>query len=189
MRVLGIDAASSVGLALYDLDKPPSAMRLASFKCDGEDTFAKLCDMRAKLPRFLREMNADFIAIEAPLDNVPTFRKQTVDPLTGETSTQETISAKGSLVSAELAAGATMIVLGFNTPCVWVRPQTWRTIIPKNIRSAAKDNKKAVQALCDSLRISGGNEHSRDAAGIALWASGHSQELKLARMTRQERVA
>lgn len=179
MILLGLDAATNVGWAAYDTDRHHSAIRMGSFRCEGDTEPDKIRTLRSALPKVLRAETPDFVAIEAPLSNIPRFAKETVHPLTGEKRTTETVSAKGSLISTGLTYATTMCVAGYNLPFTWIRAQTWRKVIPMSVRRGAKDNKAAVKAFCDMLGISGGNEHSRDAATLAFYAAGHLQEVKM----------
>ncbi|WP_306049246.1 hypothetical protein [Oceaniradius stylonematis] len=181
MIILGLDAATNVGWAVYDTDRHHSAIRMGSFRCGASNDTEpeKIRTLRSALPKILKAEKPGFVAIEAPLDNIKAHEKSVTDPLTGEERVITTVNAKATLISSGLAYAATMCVAGYNLPFVWVRPQTWRTIIPINMRKSAKDNKAAVKAFCETLRIAGGNEHGRDAATIAFWAAGHCQELKM----------
>lgn len=177
MIVGSLDVATATGWAFYDLDRPPSAIICGSFRCEGQGAFAKVSSMRQKLPSLLRKYQPDFVAIEAPLARIMTYKKKKKTML-GEEEITETANPATVMQLNRLAASAQTIVEGFNIPCCEVAPRTWQTIISKQI--AAKDSKHRVKMFCESLNIEGANADARDACAIALWAAGRSQELKFA---------
>lgn len=181
MRVMGIDPASSLGWAVYDLDRPPSSIVCGSIKFLGENAFAKVSDIRRKLPKLFRDHKPDFVAIEAPLEIAPQFKKKVKTMFGDETEEVTTINSRTIAQLNKISGAVCMVVLGQNIPCVEVRAQTWQTIIPKSFQGKPKARAKA---FCDSLKIVAGNIDSRDAAVIALWAAGHSQQLKLLQRAR-----
>lgn len=176
MRVMGLDPATSLGWALYDTDRAPSAIVAASVRFDGENGFAKVSDIRRKLPKLIREHHPDFIAIEAPLEIAPQFKKKTKTMFGDEVEETTTINSRTIAQLNKISGADCMVVMGQNIPCVEVRAQTWQTIIPKTYQGTTKARAKAY---CDSLKISAGNIDARDAAVIALWAAGHCQQLKM----------
>lgn len=175
MIIMALDVATKTGWAVYDTDRPQSSILTGSFRCEGKSAFEKVCSLRQKLPAILRKHAPEFVAIEAPLDHVPRFKKKTND-LLGEGVQETTINAGTILQLSRLNGAVLGIVLGFNKPCCEVRAQTWQTVIPKAIKGKPKERAKA---FCEMMSISGSNVDSRDAAVIAVWAAGHAQELKL----------
>jgi Holliday junction resolvasome RuvABC endonuclease subunit len=151
-------------------------MLSGSIKLVGASAFEKVVDMRHKLPRLVREHRPDFAAVEAPLEFAPQFKKMTKTIFGEEEETSTTINSKTIALLNRLSGAAIMAVIGQNVPCVEVRPQTWQTIIPGELRGKPKQRAKAY---CDMLRIVSPNMDSRDACVIALWAAGHCQELKM----------
>lgn len=176
MIIGALDVASKTGWAIYDTDRPVSAIICGSFVCEGQGAFAKVSSMRQKLPGILRKYQPDFVAIEAPLSRIIQHKKIKKDML-GQEEVVSTINPATVMQLNRLAASAQTIVEGFNIPCCEVAPRTWQTLIPKSI--AGKDSKARVRFYCESLNIEGGNADSRDAAVLALYAAGHAQELKL----------
>lgn len=174
MIIGALDVATQTGWAFYDLDRPPSAIVCGSFKCTGDGAFEKVSTMRQKLPLILRKYRPDFVAIEAPLDNIKPFKK-TKQTLFGVEETGLTMNPKTITQLNRLAGAAQTVVEGFNIQCIEVRPQTWQTILPKSPGST----KDRAKAFCETVGIEGGNMDSRDAAAIAIWAAGRCQELKL----------
>lgn len=175
MLILSLDVASTTGYAVFDTDRPPSAIVSGSLKFVGSNAFEKVQDMRRKLPRLVREHKPDFCAIEAPLAFVPSFTKKKRG-LFGEEEETSTINPGTIMQLNRLAGAAQMVVQGQNVRCVEVRPQTWQSVIPKSFTGPTK---KRAKDYCDSLKIVSPNMDSRDACIIAIWAAGHAQELKM----------
>lgn len=175
-RIMGIDPATSLGWALYDTDRPPSAIVCNSIKFFGDNAFAKVSDIRRKLPKLIREQRPDFVAIEAPLEIAPQFKKKTKTMFGDETEEITTINSRTIAQLNKISGAVCMVVLGQNIPCIEVRAQTWQTVIPKSFQGKPKARAKA---FCESLKIVAGNIDSRDAAVISIWAAGHAQELKM----------
>jgi Holliday junction resolvasome RuvABC endonuclease subunit len=175
VRILALDIATKTGWALYDTEQGPSAIESGAVTFEGAGAFEKVLDVRRKLPRLIREKKPDFCAIEAPLAIIPQFSKKR-RTLLGEEEETSTINPGTIMQLNRLAGAAQVCVVGQNIPCVEVRPQTWQTVIPKNLTGSTKQRAKA---FCESLKIVASNADSRDAAVIAIWAAGHCQELKL----------
>ena len=181
MIILGLDIATVTGWAIYDTDKSPSAIRSGSFKLVGDTAFEKVVDMRARLPRLIREEKPQFAAVEAPLEFAPQFKKVRKDMLGEKEEAGTTINTKTIAQLNRLSGAAIMAVIGQNVPCVEVRAQTWQSVIPASI--AGKPKQRAA-AYCDMLKIVSPNMDSRDACVIALWCAGHCQELRMLQRAR-----
>lgn len=180
-RILALDVATVVGWALYDDERPPSAIVSGSFRLEGENAFEKVRDMRRKLPRIIREHVPDFAVIEAPMEIAPRFKK-VGKTMFGQEEQETTINSKTIAVLNRYAGAAAMAVLGQNLPCAEVAARTWQSIIPAQIKGKPKQRAKAY---CDMLRIVSPNMDSRDACIIALWAAGHCQELRMMKRARE----
>lgn len=177
MLVLALDVATVVGWAVYDTDRPPSAIISGSFRVIGETPFLRVRDMRSKLPPIIKEHRPDFAVIEAPMEVAPRFAKKgKADLLGGEEGGETTINSKTIAVLNRYAGAAAMAVMGQNVPCAEVAARTWQTIIPSQIVGKPKQRAKAY---CDMLKIVSPNMDSRDACVMAIWAAGHCQELKM----------
>lgn len=176
MIILSLDVASKTGWAVYDTDRPPSAILSGSLQFVGSNAFEKVQDMRRKLPKLVREHKPDFCAIEAPLAFVPSFTKKKRG-LFGEEEETSTINPGTIMQLNRLAGAAQMVVQGQNVPCVEVRPQTWQAAaVPK---SFVGPTKKRVKDFVASLKVLAPNQDACDAVAIALWAAGHCQELRM----------
>lgn len=175
MIILALDVASSCGWAVYDTARPPSAITSGSLKFVGDNAFEKVADMRRKLPRLVREKKPDFVAIEAPLAHIPTFKKKT-RTMFGEEEESSTINPGTIMQLNRLAGAAQMAVVGQNVQCVEVRSQTWQRILPGHIKGPPKAR---VKQFIESLKIIATNQDARDAVAIALWCAGHCAELKM----------
>ncbi len=178
-RILALDPATVVGYALFDTESPISAIQCGSIKLEGTGAFEKVRSVRAQLPKLIRDHQPDFIVFESPLSHIPQFKKSKVNML-GEEEVSNTINA-GTILQLNRISGAVQCVIeGFRIPCEEVRPMTWMSIIPKNIKGGTKDR---VRQFCDMFGIIGKNADARDAAVIAIWAAGRSQVLKLEKNT------
>lgn len=177
--ILALDPASVIGWAVYDTNGTVSAIRCGSIKLEGKQAFEKVHSVRSLLPKLVKEHKPDFAVFEAPLSHVPQFEKKTTNML-GEEEVTTTINA-GTILQLNRISGAVQTVLeGMGIPCEEVRPMTWQSLIPKHIKGGTKDR---VRQYCDMMRIVGKNADARDAAVIAMWAAGRSQQLKLSKLT------
>lgn len=172
---MALDVATKCGWALYDTDRPPSAIQSGSLHFEGATAFAKVADMRRKLPKLIRQLAPDFCAIEAPLARVIEFKKVSTT-LLGEEEETSTINPGTVMQLNRLAGAAQMVVEGQNVLCEEVAPRTWQSILP---RGAAGNSKKRAKDYCDSLKIVSPNMDSRDACVIAIWAAGRAQKLRM----------
>lgn len=175
MKLFTLDIAARSGWAFYDTDNHVSSIEHGSLHFKGSNAFERVVSMREQLPPIMRRYEWDIGYVEAPLPFIPTYQSEKHD-LAG-TAKKKVPSAKSSLGLNYLAGAAQMLILGMNKRCVSVAPRTWQTVIPASIQG--KDSKDRVKQFCEVLGITGGSKDSRDAAVIALWAAGHSQELKL----------
>lgn len=189
MRVMAIDPAKSLGWALYDTDRGPSAIECDSISLgpSGAPGFDVVKEIRRQLPKLIRRINPDFVVIEEPLEVAPRFEKKPRKKAHGflpadalpdsDGPVETTINTKTIALLNRINGAVLMVVLGQNIPCCVVRAQTWQTILPRNIPG---DTKKRAKAYCEMLKISQAtNVDKRDAALIAIWAAGHAQELKM----------
>jgi len=182
MILLGLDISTNVGWALYDLDRPMSAIETGHFKCVGDSEFEKVSSLHGLLASLLVRLKKDgkapdLAVFEAPLDFIPQFEKKRED-LAGVVHETTTINPKTIGLLHGLARAAQAVLRGYKIRHMEVRPQTWQTIIPRQFK--AHPTKQRAEMTCDMLRIVATNEHKRDAALIAVWASG-CQEVKMMR--------
>lgn len=190
MRVMGLDPAKSLGWALYDTDRGVSAIECGSMSLGPKKLpgFEVVKEIRQQLPKLIRRLRPDFVAIEEPLEAAPRFAKGSSKKKAGLIPEDEssdgdgddeggtTINVKTIALLNRINGAVLMVVLGQNIPCCKVQARTWQTILPKNIPG---DTKKRAKAYCDTLKIAQAtNVDKRDAALIAIWAAGHAQELK-----------
>lgn len=186
MLISTFDIATHSGWAIYDIRKKPSAIECGDFKCEGKGAFEKAASMRGHMVRLLKGWRSldrvpDLAVIEAPLTIIPQHVKRRAD-LAGESEETGTINPATVMQLNRLAGTAQTVLGGFGIRTIEVAPRTWQTIVPKQYRSYPP--KKRAELTCDMLGIVATNEHKRDAALMAVWAAGHSQELKLMEMTR-----
>jgi Holliday junction resolvasome RuvABC endonuclease subunit len=174
---MGIDDATNVGWALYDTDKPPSAIVSGRFHLDGDTPFDKLLELTAILPKLLREHRPDFIAIEAPKMQTTKFAKKGKADLLGEAAPAQAFASDDRTTSMlnQIHGGVVVICRGMKIPCCVVAPRTWQTILKGHVGA---DAKQRVSLFLNSLKVVSPNVDARDACGIAIWAAGHSQQLK-----------
>lgn len=185
MRVMGLDPAKSLGWALYDTDRGPSAIECDSIVLGppAAPGFDVVKEVRRQLPKLIRRLAPDFVAIEAPLEVAPRFERKPAKthgmlPSNEQDRPPETtINTKTIALLNRISGAVSLVVMGQNIPCCEVRAQTWQTILPRNVPG---DTKKRAKAYCDMLKISQAtNIDKRDAALIAIWAAGHASELKM----------
>lgn len=201
MRIMGIDSDGSFGFALYDTDKPPSAIESGSLNLTG-DILDKLIEIRVRFVPIVKELRPDFAGIEAPskfLRKYPVEQKpdknDLMSPLEHAKATAEgksTVvwreqSTVAIAITSQIAGAATALLLCWNVRCIQIEPRSWQSLIPGHIKNQFSGEgapKKRAKVYCDSLRIQSPNQSSRDACLIALWTAGRSQELKLLERTR-----
>jgi hypothetical protein len=195
--ILGFDPAGDFGWAIFDTDKPYSAIETGTFKLPRGKLVTKLdklFELRKVLVPMLKEYRPTetrltFAAVEAPFDHAPRYAKKgKTDMITGiveggdgdgEASGMNT---KTISVAGALFGGVVSSCLCWNIAVTDPRPGQWQTIIPKSIKAqfpGAGQAKKRAKATCDLLRVMATNEDARDAACIAMWAMGSDAYKKI----------
>jgi Holliday junction resolvasome RuvABC endonuclease subunit len=175
MKILALDVATKCGYAVWDADRDPSSMLSGALQFIGDNAFEKVADMRRKLPKLIREHRPDFCAIEAPLSIVPTFTKKS-KTMFGEEEEVSTINPGTVMQLNRLAGAAQICVTGQNIPCVEVRPQSWLSVIDKDIKGSSKERAKQ---MCERLKIVATNQDARDACIIAYWTAKKCDQFRL----------
>lgn len=185
MFILTLDVSTHVGWALYNTKTHISSMKTGHFYIGGGDRadMQKCSALRAEMIKLIRAletegMKPEYAVIEAPLRVIKSFAKKKQD-LAGE-QTEMTMNPGTALLLNRLSGVVQTVIEGFRIPCSEVQPQSWQAVALKGIKGTTKQRS---DQMCRMLRINAKNEHSRDAAGIAVWAAGHCQELKLIERT------
>lgn len=174
--ILALDTATRTGFAFYDTRSTPSSIECGHIDFTGKTAHDKVKSVRELLPPLIKRYQPDFVVFESPLAHIPQFKKKGKVDMFGEEEEATTINAKTILQLNRIAGAVQCVIEGFRIPCEEVRPMTWQAVIPKHIKGPTK---KRVKLWCDLLGVIGKNEDARDAAVIAIWAAGRSQELKL----------
>jgi hypothetical protein len=206
MRIMGIDSDKAFGWALYDTDKPASAIESGSLNLTGDDITELLTDLRVRAVPLVKELQPDFVGIEDPMWMLKKYpdkgkkgkgkQEDMLSPLElrqavaeGKVKPQfKDQSPTSAFVQHEIAGGITTMFLCWNIRVKRVAANTWQTVIPASIRTQFDGegaSKKRAQQFCNSLKIQSPNQSSRDACLIALWTAGHAQELKMIERARQ----
>lgn len=175
MKILTLDVATKCGYAVWDCERPPSSMLSGSLHFIGGTAFEKEEDIRRKLPRLIREHRPDFAAFEAPLSIIPTFTKRS-KTMFGDEEEISTINPGTVMQLNRLAAAAHICISGQNIPCVEVRPQSWLSVIDKDIKGSSKERAKQ---MCERLKIVATNQDARDACIIAYWTAKKCDQFRL----------
>lgn len=194
MVILGIDPSSSVcGWAIYDTDKPVSAIITGNIKPKGDTPEQKSAFLGRDLVALVkRHGRPDFVAIEAPMRTAPAARRnpkrsllEGVDELQ-----QPAVQGLGALAITNQMVGALMGVIGaYGLPFEVLAPRTWRKAFLGSFSHSKMDRqawKKAARARCDMLKISVNNMDEAEAAGIS-FAGASTQTFKM--LTVQGRAA
>ena len=176
MKLLTLDVATKCGFAIWDTSRPPSSMLSGALQFTGDTAFEKVADMRRKLPKLIREHRPDFAAIEAPLSIIPTFSKKSKTMFGEEAEEVSTINPGTVMQLNRLAGAAQICVSGQNIPCVEVRPQSWLSVIDKDIKGSSKERAKQ---MCARLKIVASNQDARDACIIAYWTAKKCDQFRL----------
>lgn len=92
---------------------------------------------------------------------------------------EKTINPKTTALLNWLAGAAQITCMGMGLEVEFVRSQTWRTIMPKQIKDMKIDRKEKVRIYCDQLGIIGGDNNARDAAIMGHWCIRKSQKFKM----------
>lgn len=94
--MLALDVATTTGWAVYDTERPPSAVISGSFRTGGEDTplTEKLLEIRRQVPRLIKQYKPDFAVIEEPLAVIPRYKKKPKKGFFEEVPTQSVDGGK-----------------------------------------------------------------------------------------------
>lgn len=169
--ILGIDPATRTGFAIYDDDKPPSAIRAWSVTLKGGSDELKAAQAGAVLVDVIQEYRPDFVAIEAPLKNVVQHKKRSQTMFGEETSS--TINPASVILPCLITGAFLGNVGGFGLPWTTIPVSTWRKQFHGSGRRPGwkrDDWKKAARQRCDQLRISVKNDDAAEAVGVAFAA-------------------
>ena len=176
-RILGLDIATTTGLALYTVNEPLSTIETRTIKVQGSNSEQKAASLSVEFIRLFKEQRPDFVAIEEPLRNLVPFRKK-IQSLIGETE-QLTINPNALQLSS-ITGAAVAIISGFKIPWITIPSATWRKHFLGRGREKGwqrADWKRAAIERCRSLHIPVKNNDAAEAVGIALSGSV-SQEFK-----------
>jgi hypothetical protein len=96
----------------------------------------------------------------------------------GAFGSERTINPKTMAQLNWLAGAVQVAVMGCGCEYEYIRPQTWMSIIPPDIKKTNGNTKNKVRLLCDRWGIVGGDENARDAAVQGVWCRLKSQKFK-----------
>ncbi|WP_025199089.1 hypothetical protein [Brucella sp. BO2] len=192
MLILGLDVATQTGFAWYDPSAPMSTIRTGIITATGKDAEEKSSSLAQQLFAMLKSERPDFVAIEQPLRNVKTFKKQ-VKTLYGF-KTVETINTN-ALQLPSLVGAAVGIVSAYRIPWMTIPAATWRSryfgkgfkppikITQKEGEDPQEEKqwKKAAVDRCQQLKIPVKRHDAAEAVGVAFAAAG-SDEYKMLKM-------
>lgn len=171
MRIIGLDIASTTGCALYDTDKPVSAIEAWSFRLQGHRHEQKAANTGPEMVRIIRQYKPHFIAVEAPLKNIIQHKKQRSD-LGGE-HTEATINPASVILPNQLVGAALAVIAAYRLPWVIISELSWRKQFLGFSRQRGwgrDDYKRACRTRCDQLKIVCTNNDQADAVGVAFAA-------------------
>lgn len=190
MLIEGLDIATSCGVAQVEKPGRLSAAKCLCLYAEGENSEEKAGELAWQLMQRYRDASTrpQFVAIEMPMRNVMTFKKQGRD-LAGQTQ-KETINPNALQLSG-LAGAAVAVLNCYRIPWGLIASKTWRNayfgkdFVPPKVK---KTNRKTGQtivtdqddwkqaaidmALRDRIALPSTKAEQRDAAeaiGIA-WA-------------------
>lgn len=178
MLILGLDVATTTGLAWYEPNSPMSTIRTDIFKAEGRTAEEKAASISQHMVALLKTSRPNFVAIEEPMRNVVMFKKKRND-LAG--SRDETTINPNALQLSAMTGAAIAIVSAYRIPWITVPAQTWRSQFLGFGRKSgfqSKDWKKAAVERCQLLKIPVKRHDAAEAVGVAFAATA-SQEFKM----------
>lgn len=126
MLIIGLDVATSTGIAWVDRSKPPSQWRCLAVESEGDNAEEKAGDLGLYLFAELAVSRPAFAAIEMPQRSVKQFGKKVRNPQTGKEEVQQTINPNALQLSG--LAGAVVAALDIRqVPWGLLAPATWRS--------------------------------------------------------------
>lgn len=182
MIILGLDIATKTGFAWYDPNAPMNTIRTGVIECAGEDAEEKSASLSQQLVAMLKHEKPDFVAIEQPLRNVKTFKKE-VQTLYGKKFI-DTINPN-ALQLPSLVGAAVAIVSAYRIPWITIPAATWRSryfgkgfkppikITQKEGQDPEQEKqwKKAAVERCQLLKIPVKRHDAAEAVGVAFAAA------------------
>ncbi len=200
--VLGVDAATNLGLAFYDLDRPIAEIECGHVQLVGTP-LEKIRQLRKDIVPVIKSYHGDnhrivFAAIEKPLPFV-NLKEVNANRSKSKRARADMFDQAGEGVApakriaavdiyakdviAQIVGAVCMMLDALHVQDIeLVAPKTWQKILPASCRIGS--TKQNAAAYCRALGIAeAGNEHEKDAALIAVWAAGRHQALSLARRT------
>lgn len=172
MNIMGMDVATSTGIARIETGRPASEWRCLAVECEGENGEDKAGDLAVYLYGEILASRPAFVAIEMPQRSVAQFGRKKRDPLTGEERTEQTINPNALQLSA--LAGAVVAVLDIcRVPWGLIAPVSWRSAyFGKGYKPAQDWKQSAIEmARLQKVPLPATVKAQRDAAealGIAV---------------------
>lgn len=190
--ILGLDVATTTGLAWYEPSSSLSSIKADSIKAIGTSPEEKAESLAQQLVTVLKAERPDFVAIEEPLRNIKAYKK-TIQTLYGP-KVIHTVNPNQMLLYALI--GAVVSIIGaYRLPWQTIPPATWRKSFfgagfKPPVKITHKDGedpqeeklwKKAARDRCNQLKIKVTNDDMAEAVGIA-FAASKTQTFKMRSM-------
>lgn len=177
--ILGLDIATTTGFAWYDPKAASlSAIKTGLVKAAGDNAEEKAASIAIQLVAMLKDNRPSFVAIEQPMRNVVSFRKQK-QTLAGQVE-EQTINPNALQLSS-LSGAAVAIIAAYRIPWECIPSSTWRKAFLGMGRSPGMDRagwKRAAVDRCRAFKIEVRNADAAEAVGIA-FAGAATQTFKM----------
>lgn len=199
MLVMGLDIATSSGVALVDPALRPLEWRCLSIEAEGDEPWDKAADLSSALGDLIGVNRPAFAVIERPISVVVDhgFRKRKPS----DDSDKRMINAKTTITLAALAAAAVTTLESAGIAWAMISPATWRAAYYGKGYKPREDWKQAAldMARLHDVSLPNSIRAARDAAeaiGIATaWQRAtfiptrHQQAFMALRMDGHRRMA
>lgn len=176
--ILGMDIATITGFAFYVPGENLATIRTGTLKFAGNCAEEKAGDMATQLIRLIRADKPDFVAFEAPMRNIVSFKRKR-ETLAG--AVEDSTINPNALQLTGLACAAAAIISAYRIPWISIPSATWRKHFLGRGREKGwqrADWKRAAIERCRMLKINVKSNDAAEAVGIAMAAEA-SQPFKM----------
>ena len=193
--VLGVDSQTHFALAFYDIDRPERFIDTVYIPLSGLELEEKLDKIIVDAVPEIRHYGPLYAVVEKPLPftRIEQVRsgarakraRKDMFPDAGEGAAPPTKAAavdiKALYQNCQTAGCIYAVLRGLKIPTIQAYPREWQSIMPPHFKKSrdAKDNAKMWAGALNIVNAT--NEHTRDAALIAIYAAGRYQEYDLKR--------
>jgi hypothetical protein len=185
MIILAFDQSiRNTGWALYDTNRPLSAIEVGSFSSAPEARMEheeKLAIFGRALKRLFVSRRPEFCAWEAAEDFIRRYDNVPKADLAGRSPAPAVTVNPDQLVLRDIQGQIRQACIDWKVQYEKVAPATWRVAFlgKGNGRLSRDASKKAAIDRCGQIKVPVTNGDQAEAVGVAFWASSHCQSVKL----------